>query len=590
MRPHTATLKCGVALLEQHSNKPCTAGVTFGCIDRHTFWSSCRGQFRCGSTTKPRACGYPPGAASYNCSCHRAGGHVWAESSDLPFQRSACAFSRDAPSLDPIALRRSLAAPGADARWRATFAKLDAGRPLTLGLFGASVAQNAGCISQPDKRCFKYGPHNNVHGFAVQLLEHLNRSWPHAGHTIQNAALDATPLTAAIPCLFTHVVPGSLDVVIAESGSMAPFMKDVPRFSTIESFVRQLLSHGRAPVIILLSIRDWCKGGGRGDVWASAAAEELRVCEHYGLTCISPRAALEPLLVDGRLNVSDVAGRRLGLNSPLGVGCEVEWDPNDCLHPLKSRWRRGAALLAEMLAYAFDRAAARAAGAPAEASTARRRERLPPPLHEVNAAVERPYACYSLEKPYAILPESGAQKLLPLQWRTGLCDPSATADCRVAPPTNNVSAHCPSLRASRVAYAEFLHAPPPAWIFCSHSLSPLQAQRKPSPGVVALVAGAVLEFDLPDRRAGAPQSVGIEHLTSYEGMGTAEVECRGVCRCGAQRIDAHTAAASVRASTWEWHTWEMESSEGAGKCALRLTVLAGTSSGGHKFKVRGIRM
>ena len=22
------------------------------------------------------------------------------------------------------------------------------------------------------------------------------------------------------------------------------------------------------------------------------------------------------------------------LNSPLGVGCEVEWDPNDCLHPL----------------------------------------------------------------------------------------------------------------------------------------------------------------------------------------------------------------------------------------------------------------
>ena len=86
------------------------------------------------------------------------------------------------PSLDPIALRRSLAAPGADARWRATFAKLDAGRPLTLAVFGASVAQNAGCTAQPDKRCFKYGPHANVHGFAVQLLEHLNRSWPHEGH------------------------------------------------------------------------------------------------------------------------------------------------------------------------------------------------------------------------------------------------------------------------------------------------------------------------------------------------------------------------------------------------------------------------
>jgi len=325
-------------------------------------------------------------------------------------------------------------------------------------------------------------------------------------------------------------------------------------------------------------------------VWALAAAEELRVCEHYGLTCISPRAALEPLLADGRLNVSDVAGRRLGLNSPLGIGCETVWGPSDCLHPLRSRARRGAALLAEMLAHAFDRAAARAAVAPAAESTARLRERLPPPLHKVNTAVERPYACYSLEKPYAIVPESGTQRLLPLQWRTGLCDPPATADCRVARPTNNVSAHCPSLGTSRAAYAAFLHAPPPAWIFCSHSLSPLQGQRKPSPGVVALVAGAVLEFDLPDRRAGAPQSVGIEHLTSYEGMGTAEVECRGVCHCDAQRIDAHAAAASVRASTWVWHTWEMESSEGGGKCALRLTVLADTSSGGHKFKVRGFRM
>ena len=170
------TSRCGVVLLEQHSHKPCTAGVTFGCVDRHTFWSSCRGQFRCGTKTSTRPCGYPPGAALYKCSCRSDARPA------LPFQRSACAFSRDAPSPDPIALRRSLAAPGADARWRATFAKLDAGRPLTLAVFGASVAQNAGCTAQPDKRCFKYGPHANVHGFAVQLLEHLNRSWPHESH------------------------------------------------------------------------------------------------------------------------------------------------------------------------------------------------------------------------------------------------------------------------------------------------------------------------------------------------------------------------------------------------------------------------
>ena len=220
-------------------------------------------------------------------------------------------------------------------------------------------------------------------GFAVQLLEHLNHSWPHAGHTIQNAALDATPLTAAIPCLFTHVVPGSLDVVIAESGSMAPFMKDVPRFSTIESFVRQLLSHGRAPVIILLSIRDWCKGGGRGDVLA--AAEELRV--RALRADVSRRAALQPLLA---MAASTFRRRRPAARPQFSARRRLRGEgperlPASAQVALAARRRPRAG----MLAYAFDRAAARAAGPPRP--TARRRRRPPLPPHEVNAA-ERPYA------------------------------------------------------------------------------------------------------------------------------------------------------------------------------------------------------
>ena len=56
-------------------------------------------------------------------------------------------------SLDQASLRRSLVHLGDDGHFRRLHASLKAGDPLTIGVIGASVAQNGGCINQPGQRC-----------------------------------------------------------------------------------------------------------------------------------------------------------------------------------------------------------------------------------------------------------------------------------------------------------------------------------------------------------------------------------------------------------------------------------------------------
>ena len=82
-------------------------------------------------------------------------------------ERDAAAREGIAP-LSRAALERSLPALAQPEAWRGLFARLHAGLPMTLGIFGASVAQNAGCLTQPAKRCM------GIRGYAVRLLEHIN--------------------------------------------------------------------------------------------------------------------------------------------------------------------------------------------------------------------------------------------------------------------------------------------------------------------------------------------------------------------------------------------------------------------------------
>ena len=106
--------------------------------------------------------------------------------------------------LNVLTLNRSLSVPGLARPWRLLFAGLASGNHMAMGVFGSSIAQNAGCTSQPGKRCMAHG-FGVSKGFAVSFLDHINLSWPHADHEIYNAGMDGTAMQTSLPCLFTHV-------------------------------------------------------------------------------------------------------------------------------------------------------------------------------------------------------------------------------------------------------------------------------------------------------------------------------------------------------------------------------------------------
>ena len=222
--------------------------------------------------------------------------------------------------LDSTTLARSVVQLGAAEAWEPVFQRLEAKAPLIVGVFGASVAQNGGCLDQPYKRCMRYdGVHSTFmrwgtphirpfKGFVVRFLEHINASYPHPHHQINNSALDATPAQNALPCLFSHL-PTTLHVVILEFGSMAFHL----HHAAIEGAARMLLSLRPRPLLIFLSMSEWCQRlkdkprtlyepgerlrGGYvypDTPWARAEAEAKRVCELYGQACLSVHRALEP--------------------------------------------------------------------------------------------------------------------------------------------------------------------------------------------------------------------------------------------------------------------------------------------------------
>ena len=521
-------------------------------------------------------------------------------------------------SLDSASLNLSIVRLGRPEAYGPFLRRLDAGKPLRLGVFGASVAQHGGCIDQPYKRCMEFdGVHKTqmpwgepalrpFKGWAVRLLEHVNRSWPHPHHKLNNSALDATPAQTVLPCLFSHL-PTQLDIVLLEFGSMAIHLQ----LASVEAVARRLLMLRPRPLLLFLSVHAWChaargpgqppvrfRKGERGvgghiypqTVWAAAEAEATAVCERYGQACLSVHRALLP---------------RFEAQAP-GFGIDDLTGP-DCLHPLTGR--RGVDYVDEILRHWLDTvraSAATSAPASAAASAPRRAaasaalpwgtaadssQGLPPPLRARNARPPPGARCYSFSRPLSTMVVGKGteyQTMQPVAWRAAACAAPGVwrADARpherARPPhkyrvagesggracvARRVSDECPLSRfAERLA--AFLRTQPASWFFCGRAVR-LGPRPKRSPGVVALVAGATLEATIDTRvleddadaadadahadadadahaatEANATVAVplALEYLTSYEGMGAVSLRCLSGCACPTQTIDAHRAA------------------------------------------------
>ena len=250
--------------------------------------------------------------------------------------------------LTALELNRSVVRLGQPEAYSAFLRRLDAGKPLRLGVFGASVAQHGGCLDQPYKRCMEFGgvvktrlnwgepPVRPFKGWAVRLLEHVNHTWPHPQHQLNNSALDATPAQTVLPCLFSHL-PTQLDVIVLEFGSMAIHLQ----LAAVEAVARRLLELCPRPLLVFLSVHALChasrgpgqpptmyRDGEKGvggyvypqTVWSAAEAEATAVCDRYGQACLSVHRAVLPRLQAGAagFSIDDLTGP-------------------DCLHPLNGR-------------------------------------------------------------------------------------------------------------------------------------------------------------------------------------------------------------------------------------------------------------
>ena len=214
--------------------------------------------------------------------------------------KARCRTEKEGPSherarmMNASSLNNAILSYGS--RWPRLVSRLRSGAPIAMGVIGASVAQNAGCLTQPGKRCMHMSGRTSSTrtGWAVRMLQKINQSYPHHGHRIHNAAADATSADSMLECLSTHLPP-QLDLVIIEFGSMAPFMK--PELASIEGMVRSLLASYPLSEIVILSVHQWCEQSDAGDPlfyrdgeqlgvlagspWERVEQETLRVCRAY---------------------------------------------------------------------------------------------------------------------------------------------------------------------------------------------------------------------------------------------------------------------------------------------------------------------
>ena len=540
----------------------------------------------------------------------------------------------DAPSMRVATLDRGTRLLGHPMALDRLFKRLHAGHAITIGVLGASVGQNGGCLDQPGKRCMGYRGHNgNPVGFAVRLLRHINCTWP-ADHRINNSALDGTGAEHTAHCIVGHLPP-QLDLVIAEWGSMA--LHTIMALPSIERIARVLLARSSPPVLLHLSVHEWCSQRITprvlyrvGDVlrgslkqwvfpdtpWAAVEEEATRVSRHYGQPAVSVHAALAPHV----------------LNHEEGFQLDDVTGP-DCLHPINGRY--GVQYVEALLTHWFDRAHAlwrhanaerrdmlrvrTAGGLPASMGLGRDGGGgrlslgaygagvLPAPLHNVNADERVHTKCYAFMHETVGMPKQAIMQAA--NWcsadtpsnlisvvagsRARTCWGSAHQSCpraidtkgfgRAAEPGSRAAARA---TASQAAYASFMRAPPSHWFYCGVSLG--ETKRKISAGLVAMRPGAELRVRV-DGWASSSAQLALEHLVSYEGMGTARLECIDSCTCEAQTIDAHKTSEIRNTSVFVEHRFPATRALGnARPCEVRLTLLDETRSGAHKFKVRAI--
>ena len=510
-------------------------------------------------------------------------------------------FNLSAPEL-----ARGLSHLASATALRPIVARLAAGESISIGLLGASVGQDAGCY-EPGRRCNDYSgrvptglpwrrQRRPYAGFLVRFMQAINTTWPNAEHQITNGAADGTPPQSILDCLFSHL-PRNLDIVILEFGSMA---RDV-HMPSVEALLRVLLGQPRRPLILFLTVREWCRadkiafgsrarpfGANESTTWSRAEGKFERLCAHYDLSCLSYYRALSE-----------------GFHA-RAPGYGYDDLAADCLHPLSGR--RGTEVMTDLLAHWLDASIARVA---TDATAAPPR---PPPLplervFDVTAvdkaqASARHAACYSMLEGGSSYQKSNHlvyQRLRPNPWVTAYCA-RRPGHSRLDATLSGCSSYNRNVRCTPDVVRPPSPNNQPVWFYCFKAFRADGTLGKKSPGVLALHPGATLDLRVDTRlhdsfnahggvgggatnASAAVLTAKLLYLRSYNGMGRIELSCHFGCACATHTLDAHRVSLTDRnISVYDDHTFDVHGASAS--CVLRARIVRGTSSGGHKFKLR----
>lgn len=472
----------------------------------------------------------------------------------------------------PLLLRRAIQHDGVgDLGLARVFRRLHGGHAVRMMAFGTSItAISGGCThsllpycpmccgtrdycGKSHERCLASS--NNTVGFLRRTLEWMNETWPHPGHRLYNGGRPgAGGLANFLGCLSTWV-PEEIDLFWFEVGGTGN------NIAMVERLARQLYGFrppAERPAIVALDFwntrglkpRSSSKasptpGNEIGSLDTGAfmnSGAVLPLARFYGWTVISEHDAFFHAFNTEELNPQHL--------KPDGV------------HPHgKAVALYGDLVLAAMWAAHEGWRALGPHGA-AELRDELTRRPLPAPL-AAPADAERSLACFTFDQPRF----TGARE-------SGSASHIVDAEGGLAPVIERNT----------------------GWEFIANESRSARANK---PGLQATEAGAELELrvlPVTTTVAGQPKgfqldvrgnvTVGVRYLTSYEGMGAAELRCADGCSCATRTLTAHQPKRRESVDRVEEVAVALDGGGGGARCAVALrTVDLSAAGGASRFKL-----
>ena len=424
-----------------------------------------------------------------------------------------------------------------------------------------------------------------------------------------NCGLGGHSFASYRDCMATSI-PSNADIFLVDAA--VTWNNQPNAIADVERVLRRLLLLPTQPAVIMLHFLNWCQPHERFDVShtttrhmhregtcytpellarSNASARRIegaldRLARHYMLPVLSVSRALMPAAMRGEL-----ASQNFTL---------------DGIHPSETE---GGRVYTRLIAALITRFLQRARSGPSPTTDSVKTTSVPcKPIHR--AAAE---AAFTIERCYmwgntgkgdvALLPPTVLESK---GWQFSQYD-TATS---FAPPD-----HCRGGKQRSKSLLPTKSVASTRW-----------ACPKAKPGYTALTAGARVDFELalpadsgnagagtgagggaagginayggdgssPTRRGtirykGQRAELTTYYLSSYEGHGIAQVACVDGCHCKPVRIDSHRGpsyGAQRYASLWDGVRSRVTLS--GQKCHVSVEVLNTTSSGGFKFKLRGL--